>query len=78
MTLGYKGRLLLDYDLSQPMGHTAGPNSEVAETAVAWWNAISHYAAQYNQGRSRLFDQLLPALRQIHTASDGLTNSVRA
>lgn len=78
VTLGYKGRLLLDYELSQPMGHTAGPNSEVAETAVAWWNAICQYAAQFNQGRERLFDQLLPSLRQIHTASDGLTNRVTA
>lgn len=74
VTLGYKGRLLLDYTLSQPMGHTAGPDVGVGETAVAFWNAIASYAQQFNQDRPRLFDQLMPSLRHIQTGSDGLTN----
>jgi len=78
VTLGYKGRLLLDYTLSQPMGHTAGPTDAVAETAAAWWQAIRQYADQFNNGRDRLFDQLMPSLRDICTSSDGLTNRVQA
>ena len=74
VTLGYKGRLLLDYALSQPMGHTAGPDVGVGETAVAWWNAINTYAQQFNQNRPRLFDQLMPSLRHIQTSSNGLAN----
>lgn len=74
VTLGYKGRLLLDYTLSQPMGHTAGPDVGVGETAVTFWNAITDYAQQFNQNRPRLFDQLMPSLRHIQTSSDGLTN----
>jgi LysW-gamma-L-lysine carboxypeptidase len=75
VTLGYKGRLLLDYALQQPMGHSAGREQGVAETAVAWWNDIEEVIMDFNRGHERLFDQLLPSLRQIHTNSDGLTNS---
>jgi LysW-gamma-L-lysine carboxypeptidase len=78
VTLGYKGRLLLDFHAAQEMGHTAGPEQAVAETAVAWWNQIAAFAAEFNAAESRLFYQLLPTLRDIHTASDGLTNSVTA
>ncbi len=74
-TLGYKGRILLDYELRQPMGHTAGQEQGAAETAVAWWNALSQLIADFNAGRERLFDQLLPSLRDMYTTSDGLTNS---
>jgi LysW-gamma-L-lysine carboxypeptidase len=75
VTLGYKGRLLMDYVLHQPMGHTAGKEQGAAETAVAWWNDLYDAIKEFNLGRERLFDRLLPSLRQIHTGSDGLTNS---
>jgi LysW-gamma-L-lysine carboxypeptidase len=75
VTLGYKGRILLDYLGEQPMSHTAGSERGVAETAVSWWNAIEAYVTQFNASRERLFDQLLPSLRSFHTDSDGLTNS---
>lgn len=75
VTLGYKGRLLVDYTLTQPMGHTAGPEVGVAETAVSWWNHLSYYIAQYNASRPRLFDQLLPSLRDMGCRSDGLYNT---
>jgi [amino group carrier protein]-lysine/ornithine hydrolase len=73
ITLGYKGRLLLDYLLEQPMGHTAGPEIGVGETAVAFWNAVQQYTDSFNEGR-RLFGQILPSIRHIQTGSDGLTN----
>jgi len=74
VTLGYKGRILLDYLGTQPMSHTAGSERGVAETAVSWWNTIEAYVTQFNASRERLFDQLLPSLRSFHTDSDGLTN----
>lgn len=77
VTVGYKGRLLLDYELIQPMGHTAGPEVGVAETAVAWWNAIDEYARQFNEGRERLFEQVRPSLRHIETSSNGLDNGAK-
>ncbi len=75
ITIGYKGRLLIDYELHQPMGHSAGNREGAAETAVAWWNGIKQISDQFNRHRERLFDQLLPSLREIRSSSDGLTNS---
>ena len=74
VTLGYKGRILLDYALQQPMGHTAGSQRGAAETAVAWWNDLSAVIEEFNQGQEKVFDQLLPSLRHIQTDSDGLHN----
>jgi len=76
VTLGYKGRVLLDYSLRQPRGHTAGSQTGVADTAVAWWNDVTKMIAEFNQGKDKLFDQLLPSLRTIQSGSDGLTNWV--
>jgi len=77
VTLGYKGRLLVDYALSQSMSHTAGQAQGVCETAVDYWLALRDYAALYNEGIERLFDRLDPSLREIATRSDGLTDSVQ-
>lgn len=75
ITLGYKGRVLLDYKLVQEMGHTAGPETSVGETAVAFWNTLNAYCQQFNVERTKLFDQILPSIRHIETGSDGLMNT---
>lgn len=75
VTLGYKGRLLIDYELHLPMAHSAGQELGAAETAVNWWNELNQTIMDFNRHHTRLFDQLIPSLRQIHTDSDGLTNS---
>lgn len=77
VTLGYKGRLLVDYVLSQSMSHTAGQAQGVCETAVEYWLALSNYASRYNEGIDALFDRLDPSLREIATRSDGLTDTVQ-
>lgn len=70
VTLGYKGRLLLEIAAHQPMAHTSRPDASVATVAVDLWNWVTVYAAQGNQGREKFFDQLLPSLRTINTSSD--------
>lgn len=74
ITLGYKGRLLIDACFAQPMSHTAGAESGAAELGLAWYNAVMAYITQFNADKSRLFDQLLPSVRELHTSSDGLEN----
>jgi LysW-gamma-L-lysine carboxypeptidase len=69
ITLGYKGRLLLDLDLRQPMAHTAGPEAGVASVAVDIWNRAASAAQQYNAGRGKAFDQLSPSLRRFVTST---------
>jgi LysW-gamma-L-lysine carboxypeptidase len=70
VTLGYKGRILVELEASQPMAHTAGPDAGVATVAVDFWNWLSAYAAAFNQGRDKAFDQLLPSLRSLRTFTD--------
>lgn len=69
ITLGYKGRLLLDLDARQPMAHTAGPDASVASVVVDVWNAVTAHAAAANSGREKAFDQLTPSLRRFITAT---------
>ncbi|MFT5195392.1 MAG: LysW-gamma-L-lysine carboxypeptidase [Cellvibrionaceae bacterium] len=75
VTLGYKGVILFDYRLDQEMGHTAGPEVGVAEQAVEFWNRMIDYVKDFNQDKSKLFDQILPSLRNFNTQTDGITDS---
>jgi LysW-gamma-L-lysine carboxypeptidase len=75
VTLGYKGRLLVEIEARQPMAHTAGPDAGVATVAVDLWNWVSDYAARFNSGRDKAFDQLSPSLRTIQTTTDEAMNN---
>ncbi len=70
VTLGYKGRVLVEMEASQPMAHTAGPDAGVATVAVDLWNWVSAYAAEFNAPHDKAFDQLLPSLRDLRTWTD--------
>ena len=67
VTLGYKGRLLVEVRATQAMMHTAGPDMGVATVATDLWQWIADFAAQFNAERPRAFDQLMPSLRHVHT-----------
>ena len=70
VTLGYKGRLLLDFTADQPMAHTAGPDASVASVVVDYWNWVTAHAARVNEGKDKVFDQLSPSLRRFITATN--------
>ncbi len=70
ITLGYKGRLLLDLTADQPMAHTAGPDASVASVVVDLWNWVTAHAARYNAGKDKAFDQLSPSLRRFITSTN--------
>jgi LysW-gamma-L-lysine carboxypeptidase len=76
LSLGYKGRLLVDYYYHGPLAHTAGPHLLPAERAVAFWNAVTAYAADFNRGREGAFQRLDASLRSIVTADEGSYGSV--
>ena len=69
ITLGYKGRLLVDLTARQPMAHTAGPDASVATVIVELWNWVAAHAAVVNAGREKAFDQLSPSLRRFVTST---------
>ena len=74
LTLGYKGRLLVEGRWEQPAAHSAGHEVAAPERAVAFWNAVQLYCAAYNRGKTQLFEQLLPSLRAISSGGDGLSD----
>ncbi|MBI5653219.1 MAG: [LysW]-lysine hydrolase [Chloroflexi bacterium] len=76
ITLGYKGRVLVDYEIAQAMTHTASATRPPAEEAIAFWNRLTAFAAEYNRDKPRVFDQLDPSLRAINTNDDGFTDRV--
>lgn len=69
VTLGYKGRLLVEMAAQQPMAHTAGPDRGVATVAVDLWRWLAAQADEFNAERPRAFDQLMPSLRRVQTST---------
>jgi len=63
VTLGYKGSAWADVTLSRALAHSAGPIPSACEAAVALWQAICHWAEEYNRGRAKAFERVVPSLR---------------
>ncbi len=74
VTLGYKGRLLVEYCVTRPVQHSAGPQQNSSEVAVAFWNRVQAQAAIWSEQHApnSTFAALLPALRSINSGQDGL------
>jgi [amino group carrier protein]-lysine/ornithine hydrolase len=70
ITLGYKGRLLVDYELFRPVAHTSRPEPSVGASGTVFWQKILTWAEQENAGVERAFDQVLPRLNAICTNTD--------
>ncbi len=75
ITLGYKGRLWINYALERPARHSAGPGRSACEDAVEFWNELRAYAAAFNRDR-KPFDALDPSLRRINSQADGFAERV--
>jgi len=75
LTVGYKGRLLVDYTLEMDNGHTAGPEGGACDAAFAFWAAALAHADAHNAACPRMFDQLSPSLRAMHSRNDGFVDA---
>ena len=71
MTLGYKGRLLLDWRWRGPLAHSAGQATSPGERAVAYWQRVCAYVDQVNTGTEAVFAQLGATLQAINTQENG-------
>lgn len=71
ITLGYKGRLLIEYTWRGALAHSAGNVASPPEHAVDYWQQVQHYAAQINEGENRIFGQLDATLQEINSGQDG-------
>ena len=76
ITLGYKGRLLVDYALEVPLMHTAGEANNACEQAFSYWQHLLTYCSQFNEGKQPHFSTLDPSLRRINSTDNGLYERV--
>jgi [amino group carrier protein]-lysine/ornithine hydrolase len=76
VTLGYKGRIILAYEAATGATHSAAKGGSVLEEGVEFWNRMKRWADEYNVGKP-MFDRLDPALRDIASENDGLTETIR-
>ena len=72
ITLGYKGRLLLDWRWEGGLTHSAGEAPSPAERALAYWQDIKIHCDQVNAGIGTLFARLDPSIRDINTWQEGV------
>ena len=72
LTLGYKGRLLLDWRWEGGLTHSAAAEPSPAERAVDYWLAVKAGTAAFNQGIDSIFARLDASLRDIRTRQEGV------
>jgi predicted acetylornithine/succinylornithine family transaminase/N-acetyl-ornithine/N-acetyl-lysine deacetylase len=79
VTIGYKGRLLVNGYVSRSLSHTAGPLQSSNEIAVAFWEKIRCHVSEWNEQNAgnSAFASLQPSLRSINSGQDGLEEWTR-
>jgi N-acetyl-ornithine/N-acetyl-lysine deacetylase len=76
VTLGYKGRLLVHGQVTRQSSHSAGPEQSSGEIAASFWGRVRQHADAWNEqhAHNSPFASLLPSLRNINSAHDGLAD----
>lgn len=72
ITLGYKGRLLLDWRWEGGLAHSAGEAPSPSERALEYWQGIKTYCDKFNAGIGSLYARLDPSVRDINTWQEGV------
>ena len=72
ITLGYKGRLLLDWRWKGGLAHSAGDAPSPAERAMDYWAEVKAQSDQFNRGIDSIFARLDASLRDINTWQEGV------
>jgi LysW-gamma-L-lysine carboxypeptidase len=77
VTLGYKGDAYFWYVVRRSVTHTATQLESACEAAVNFWNRIAAHCGEFNTGKTRSFDLLMPSLRSLASSSDGFTETAQ-
>ncbi len=75
LTLGYKGSAWFEYEARRTLAHTSANVESACQAAVSFWNRVLNRSAQWNVGRLKMFDQLIPSLRAMQSRSDGFVET---
>lgn len=79
VTLGYKGRLLVDAEISRPTDHSAGPEPSAAERLVDFWGRVCELCDAQNAGRPDcMFHRLQRRLDRIDSGTSNDREWARA
>jgi LysW-gamma-L-lysine carboxypeptidase len=76
VTLGYKGRLLVTYRLAAPIRHSTAQGPSGSERAIEFWNRLTDYAQEFNQGERFRFHTLDSSLHRITAHNGGFEEEV--
>jgi LysW-gamma-L-lysine carboxypeptidase len=77
ITLGYKGSAWFEYEVQRTLAHTSANVESACQAAVSFWNRVTDRSAQWNVGRMKMFDQLIPSLREMQSHSDGFVETAQ-
>jgi LysW-gamma-L-lysine carboxypeptidase len=77
VTLGYKGSAWFEYEVKRTLAHPAANVQSACEAAVSFWHRLAERSAQWNVGRLKMFDQLIPSLREMHSHTDGFVETAQ-
>ncbi len=77
VTLGYKGRLLVEYRQQREMTHTAMPVPSAGDEFCKWWEQVRSISESLRYSE-RAFERVQATLRRVNTTSDGLIEKVEA
>ncbi len=79
VTLGYKGRLLMEVIMRVPFSHSAGEERLPAEQAVDFWREVENLCQEFNimKGATTPFNKLTPSLRHIVHQDEGSFGSIQ-
>lgn len=71
VTLGYKGSHWMEFNFNQPVSHTASSSGSAGDMAFIFWNEIRRNIDEKNLEKTRVFDQITPSIRGLHSNFDG-------
>jgi acetylornithine deacetylase (EC 3.5.1.16)/N2-acetyl-L-lysine deacetylase (EC 3.5.1.-) len=74
ITLGYKGRLLIQAHIERASQHTAIPEPSVSELAVALWNHVRALADAWNADSPGLSISSCPPCAKYNRATTDCAN----
>ncbi len=73
VTLGYKGRLVVEATCERDEGHSAGADGSPSDALLEWRTSLAASLAPLNAGRDRLFDRIQSTVPRMDSFSDGLS-----
>lgn len=71
ITLGYKGRLMVDVERRRPTAHSAGPEPTASAELAADWSLVDSWARQQNAEVAGIFGLLQTELQSLQSGREG-------